>query len=108
MFFLFKQMTFILSHIRGIPYYLKGTDVYTFEMDETGKPSPHCVHIGTFQDQLTLFDDWEERIALRLDAFRSQLNVQDRHLAPLKPQKHKKSGRIVRAISKQEQSASNQ
>jgi hypothetical protein len=83
-------MTLLLTHIRGIPYYVKGTDVYTFEMDASGKPSPHCVHIGTNGDTFIIFPDWEERIQSRLDFFRSQLNIQERSSTHIKPQKVKK------------------
>jgi hypothetical protein len=93
-------MNYELKHIRGIPYYLNGSAVYTFELD-AGKPSPHCVPLGTYdadKDVLTYLPDWRERLQSRLDAFRGSLlsHARDTLRDNVKPQKQRKATRTPR------------
>lgn len=93
-------MNYELKHIRGIPYYLNGSAVYTFELD-AGKPSEHCTHIGTYdadKDVLTYLPDWRERLQSRLDAFRGSLlsYARDTLRDNVKPQKQRKATRTPR------------
>ena len=93
-----------LKHIRGIPYYVQGTTVHTFELSPIypGKPSSECIAIGTYQpesDSIIYYDDWKQRVQSRLDTFRASLQSQERntlrqHL--VKPQKPRKSTRNPR------------
>jgi hypothetical protein len=93
-----------LKHIRGIPYYLHGTTIYTFELDEQerGKPSPQCVAIGTYHtesDSIAYYPDWRERVQSHLDAFRASLQSQERNTLRqhiIKPQKPRKTPRNPR------------
>lgn len=97
-------MTYELKHIRGIPYYLHGTTVRTFEL-EGGQPSQHCIEIGTYDaatDSITYVDDWRERCEPRLAAFRSTLVSHARDAlrdAVIKPQKSRKTTRTPRKPS---------
>jgi hypothetical protein len=99
-------MNYELKHILGIPYYLDGTTVKTFEVDG-GKASSNCVAIGTFKDDsIIYYDDWRERVAARLELFRSSLVSQERdklRQSITKPQKPRKTprtpGKTVRAKS---------
>ncbi len=74
-------MSYELKHIRGIPYYVSGATVHTFELDE-GKPSTtRCIAIGTYDastDRITYYADWRERVKSNLDAFRSSISAQER------------------------------
>jgi len=95
-------MNYELKHIRGIPYYLNGTTVNTFEL-EAGKPSAtRCTPIGTYDattDSITYFTDWRERVKSNLDSFRSGLIVQEREKlrqSIIKPQKPRKATRTPR------------
>ena len=91
-------MTYELKHIHGIPYYLEGTIVKTFELN-AGKPSPNCVAIGTYaNDTITYYDDWATRVKPNLDAFRTSLFAQERHKLreSIKPQKQRKAPRNPR------------
>jgi len=94
-------MTYELKQIHGIPYFLHGTTLYTFEL-EGGKPSSECIAIGTYQaehDTIQYFHDWRERVQPRLAAFRNRIVSQPRdtfrdHLD--KPQKQRKATRTPR------------
>lgn len=94
-------MSYELKHIRGIPYYLDGSVVRTFELDG-GKPAAHCVSIGTYDagsDTITYYSDWRERVKSNLDIFRSSLAAQERNKlreSIVKPQKQRKSTRAPR------------
>ena len=90
-------MTYELKHINGIPYYLNGTTVYTFELD-AGKPSSKCIAIGTYTDTntntITYYDDWTTRVKDNLDSFRASLFAQERgklRESIIKPQKQRKT-----------------
>ena len=97
-------MSYELKHIHGVPYYLDGTTVRTFELD-AGKPAAECVSIGTYDaatDTLTYFADWRERVQPRLDAFRLGLAPQERDKLRetiVKPQKQRKTTRTPRKSS---------
>jgi hypothetical protein len=97
--------TFELKHIRGIPYYVNGTIVHTFELD-AGKPSPQCVAIGTYEaesDSITYYTDWRERVKSNLNAFRESLSAQERDKLRetiSKPQKLRKSTRAPRKTTR--------
>ena len=57
-------MNYELKHIHGIPYYLDGTTVRTFEL-VAGKPGANCIAIGTYNatdDSITYYTDWRERV----------------------------------------------
>ncbi len=94
-------MNYELKHIRGIPYYLDGTTVKIFDLDN-GKPSSNCVAIGTYtatDDSITYFTDWRERIKSNLDTFRRSISVQERDKlreSIIKPQKQRKTTRTPR------------
>ena len=93
-------MTYELKHIRGIPYYLHGTTVHTFELD-AGQPSSNCIPFGTYHpatDSIVYYDNWEQLLQPRLDAFRIAINSQDRGSrdASEKPQKPRKATRTPR------------
>ena len=94
-------MSYELKHIRGIPYYLDGTTVRTFELDG-GKPSLDSVPIGTYDsthNTITYFPDWREHIQSHLDAFRASLHPQERDKLRetiAKPQKQRKTTRNPR------------
>jgi hypothetical protein len=94
-------MAYELKHIRGIPYYLDGTIVRTFEL-EGGKPSPDCIAIGTYDpttESITYDVDWRERVQPHLDAFRASLGAQERDKLRetiAKPQKQRKPTRNPR------------
>lgn len=97
-------MSYELKHIRGIPYYLDGTTVRTFEL-ESGKPSPTCVAIGNYdatKDSISYFPDWISLLQPRLDAFRTSLTPQERDKLRetiIKPQKQRKTTRTPRKPS---------
>jgi hypothetical protein len=87
--------TYELKHIRGIPYYLDGTTVKTFELDG-GKPAAKCTAIGTYDaasDSIAYYVDWRERVKSNLNAFRTSLSAQERDklretiVKPTKPRK---------------------
>lgn len=94
-------MNYELKHIHGIPYYLDGTTIKTFELDK-GKPGSNCIAIGTYDaasDSITYYTDWRERVKSNLDAFRSSLIVQERDKlreSIIKPQKPRKTTRTPR------------
>jgi len=93
-----------LKHIRGIPYYLHGTTVKTFEL-RNGQPSEHCIEIGRYdadRDHIEYAVDWRERVQPRLDAFRQSLVSHARDAlrdAVVKPQKPRKAARNPRKPS---------
>ena len=97
-------MNYELKHIRGIPYYLHGTTVKTFELNG-GQPSEHCIDIGTYHpdtDRIEYFDDWKERVESRLVSFRSSLVSHARDTlrdTVIKPQKQRKTTRNPRKPS---------
>jgi len=79
---LFKEckMTYQLKHIRGVPYFLKGGIIYTFELDN-GLPSEQCVAIGTYDeasDSITYYEDWFERVESHIETFRNRIQVIER------------------------------
>ena len=90
--------TYELKHIHGVPYYLDGTTVRIFDLDN-GKPSSNCVAIGTYvaaADTITRFPDWRERVKSALESFRNSLTVQERDKlreSIIKPQKPRKATR---------------
>lgn len=93
-----------LKHIRGIPYYIYGTAVYTFELD-AGKPAANTVAIGTYDavtDSIAYFTDWRERVKPNLSAFRSALTEKERdklRQSIIKPTKSRKTTRTPRKTS---------
>jgi hypothetical protein len=91
-------MNYELKHIRGIPYYLDGTTIKTFEVDG-GKAASTCIAIGTFKDDsIIYYDDWRERVASRLELFRTSLVSQERdklRQSITKPQKPRKTPRAT-------------
>ena len=95
-------MTYELKHIRGIPYYLHGTTVHTFELD-AGQPSANCIAFGTYHpatDSIIYYDNWEQLLQPRRDAFRGVIHSQDRGArdASEKPQKSRKATRAPRKV----------
>jgi hypothetical protein len=97
--------TYELKHIRGIPYYLDGTTIKTFVLDN-GKPSSNCISIGTYDaasDSITYFADWRERVKPSLDSFRSSLTAQERDKlreSIIKPTKQRKTTRTPRKTTR--------
>lgn len=100
-----EMSTYELKHIRGIPYYLDGTTIKTFELD-AGKPSSKCVSIGTYDaasDSITYFADWRDRVKSNLDSFRAGLSAQERDKlreSIVKPTKQRKTTRASRRTTK--------
>jgi hypothetical protein len=98
-------MNYELKHIRGIPYYLDGTTVKTFELDK-GKPGTNCVSIGTYDataDSITYFTDWRERVKSNLDVFRASMSAQERDKlreSIIKPTKPRKTTRTPRKTTR--------
>lgn len=98
-------MNYELKHIRGIPYYLSGTTLYTFELDATGQPSDQSIAIGDYyaeSDSVVYFPDWKERVQSHLDSFRTSLvSLQRDSLRKviIKPQKQSVSKRNTRKPS---------
>lgn len=98
-------MNYELKHIRGIPYYLSGTTLYTFELDATGQPSDLSVAIGNYypeSDSVIYFADWKDRVQSHLDSFRNSLvSLQRDSLRKviIKPQKQSVSKRNTRKPS---------
>ena len=92
-------MNYVLKQIRGIPYYLDGTIIKSFELD-AGKPSSRCIAIGTYMDDsTTYYDDWASRVQSNLESFRSSLIPQERDKlreSIIKPQKQRKATRTPR------------
>lgn len=103
-------MNYELKHIRGIPYYLDGSTVKTFELTG-GKPSTSCVAIGTYDaatDSITYFTDWRERVATNLKSFRDSLVATERDKlreSISKPQKQRKATRNPRKTTSRTKSA---
>lgn len=99
------NMPFEVKHIRGIPYFLNDTTIYTLEL-LGGKPSDKCVPIGTYHSEsnsITYFPDWEQRVAPNLIAFHSNLTIKNRDKLRediVKPQKQRKSSRNPRKTNK--------
>ena len=93
--------TYELKHIRGIPYYLDGTIVRIFDLNN-GKPSSNCVAIGTYvaaDDTIAYFPDWRERVKPTIESFRHALTIQERDKlreSIIKPQKPRKATRAPR------------
>jgi hypothetical protein len=89
-------MTYQLKHIRGVPYFLKGKIIHTFELDN-GLPSEQCVAIGTYDeasDSITYYENWFEHVEPHLEAFRSRIQVIERSKLREtvdKPQKQRKA-----------------
>jgi hypothetical protein len=106
-------MSYELKHIHGIPYYLDGTTVRTFELDG-GKPAAECIAIGTYDattDVITYFADWVQSIQPRLDAFRLGIAPQERDKLRdtiVKPQKQRKTTRTPRKPSVRAKSVASQ
>ncbi len=98
-------MNFELKHIRGIPYYLDGTTVYTLELND-GKPADNCIAIGTYDataDAITYFPDWRTRVQQNLSSFRASLSAQERNKlreSIVKPQKPRKTTRTPRKTTR--------
>jgi len=95
------QMTYELKQINGIPYYLNGSIVYTFELDaEKSKP----VAIGTYNNEsIAYYDDWRQRVQSNLDTFRESIIIQERDKlreSIIKPQKPRKATRTPRKSTK--------
>ena len=92
-------MSYELKQINGIPYYLDGIVVKTFELD-AGKPSSKCISIGTYENEsITYYDDWRERVQFNLDSFRNSITSQERDKlreSIIKPQKQRKATRTPR------------
>ena len=94
-------MNYELKHIRGIPYYLDGTIIKSFELD-AGKPSSRCIAIGTYNatdDSVTYYDDWNSRVTSNMESFRSSIIPQERDKlreSIIKPQKQRKTTRTPR------------
>ncbi len=105
--------TYELKQIRGIPYYLNGETVYTFELD-AGKPAASCVAIGTYDataNSITYFADWKERVKPNLIAFRDSLTAQERDKlreSIVKPQKQRKAARTPRKTARGKNTKSEQ
>jgi len=103
--------TYELKHIHGVPYYLDGTTVRIFDLDN-GKPSSNCVAIGTYAaatDTITRFPDWRERVKSTLESFRNSLTVQERDKlreSIIKPQKPRKATRTPRKTPRSKDTAS--
>ena len=108
-----SDMSYELKHIHGVPYYLDGTTIRTFELD-AGKPAANCVAIGTYDattDTITYFVDWRERVQSRLDAYRLDLQPQERDKLRetiVKPQKQRKTTRTPRKPSVRAKSAASE
>jgi hypothetical protein len=94
-----QTMNYELKQINGIPYYLHGTTLYTFEL-EGGKPSSTCTAIGTYDgNTITYLPAWRESVQSSLAAFRTRIISQPRdtfrnHID--KPQKQRKTTRAPR------------
>jgi hypothetical protein len=96
------ETNFELKHIRGIPYYLNGTVVNTFEISG-GKPVvDKCVAIGVYDtatDSINYYDGWRDLVQSNLDAFRGALIPREREKLRqdfVKPQKPRKAARNPR------------
>ena len=103
---------FEVKHIRGIPYYLHGTTIYTFEL-EAGKPSNRCTAIGTYDtavDSIAYYPDWRERVQSNLISFRESLFSQERDklrdsiIKPTKPRKTTRNPRKAATRAKNSES----
>lgn len=99
------RMNYELKHIRGVPYYLDGSTIRTFELSG-GKPNSNCIAIGTYDaaaDSITYFPDWRERVKPNLDAFRASLTAQEREKlreSISKPTKPRKTTRAPRKTTR--------
>ena len=100
-----------LKHIRGIPYYLNGTVVNTFEISG-GKPvADKCVAIGVYDaatDSINYYDGWRDLVQSNLDAFRGALVPREREKLRqdfIKPQKPRKAARNPRKTGSRAKSA---
>lgn len=97
-------MNYELKQIRGIPYYLDGITVHTFELSG-GKPAANTIAIGTYDattDSITYFANWRERVATNLNLFRASLAPTERDKLRdniIKPQKQRKATRNPRKTS---------
>jgi hypothetical protein len=100
-----RMSTYELKHVKGIPYYLDGTTIRTFEL-VAGKPGANCIAIGTYDapsDSITYFTDWRERVKSNLDAFRGAITAQERDKlreSIIKPQKQRKTTRTPRKTTR--------
>ena len=98
-------MNYELKHIHGIPYYLDGTTVRTFEL-VAGKPGANCIAIGTYDapsDSITYYTDWRERVKSNLDAFRGAITAHERDKlreSIIKPTKQRKTTRTPRKTTR--------
>ena len=73
-------MSYQLKQIGGIPYFVKDSKVYTFELED-GRPSKQCIAIGSYDEatnSITYDDGWFERIQPHLAAYRSGITVVER------------------------------
>lgn len=64
-----------LKQIRGIPYYLEGTDVYSFHV-QGGKPSPDSILLGSYDaehDCVHFRENWKSLAQPDLDAYRARV-----------------------------------
>ncbi len=97
-------MNYELKHIQGMPYFLDGTTVRTFEL-QGGLPSPHSLPIGSYDadtGRITYYDDYLTLLQPRLDAFRGALVSHPRDTLRQsidKPQKQRKPARNPRKAS---------
>lgn len=104
---------FEIKHIRGIPYYLHGTTIYTFELD-AGKPSERCTAIGTYDnaaDTITYYPNWRERVQSNLISFRESLFSQERDKlrdSIVKPTKPRKTTRNPRKATNRTKNSSSE
>ena len=106
---------FEIKHIHGIPYYVRESTVYTFELDG-GKPSPNSIAIGTYSstaagDSIAYYPDWRDRVAGNLQQFRQSLFTQERDKlreSIIKPTKQRKATRNPRKSSSRTKSAASE
>jgi len=69
-----------LKQIRGIPYYLRESTLYTFELDK-GIPAASSIAIGTYDEKnnsITYYDNWIALCKPRLDEYRHKLQSLER------------------------------
>ena len=53
-----RRMSYQLKQIGGIPYFVKDRIVHTFEIED-GRPSKHCIPIGTY-DEATQYNTTQQ------------------------------------------------
>ena len=105
-------MNYELKQIRGIPYYLRESTIYTFEL-KNGVPADTSIAIGTYDEPsnaVIFYPNWKELAQPRLDTYRQDLISLDRDklreniVKPVK--KSRKSTRNPRKSSKAASAAS--